>query len=219
MSFKSRLTAKRICIVCRQPIPECEGVYWAHFSVLVHQGACNDRIKAASRDYTHSKKGRRVSWRGIAKTLLTIALLLLATPATAQVGPDASVRKALVWDNGRPADITSTVMVGAEIFLLARPCFIERTVQCWRTVALRAGLSVAAAEAVKRLVSRERPNGVDDLSFFSEHTALACLGVWKRGEWMLCPAVGYLRVAADWHWSTDVMTGAAVGGAMATITW
>lgn len=83
--------------------------------------------------------------------------------------------------------------------------------------ALRVGLVVAIAEVTKRLVHRTRPDGSDRLSFFSEHTALAAVST----PWMLrvsipmAGATGYGRMAANRHWPTDVLTGAAVGAAVA----
>jgi membrane-associated phospholipid phosphatase len=75
----------------------------------------------------------------------------------------------------------------------------------------------------------ERPRSPDDfLSFFSGHTteafALASASgtvasmrgyrwapaVWAAGE-TLAAATGYLRIAADRHWLTDVLVGLAVG--------
>lgn len=148
---------------------------------------------------------------------LALALLLIAAPAAAQVGPDGPVRDALSWDDHRNvADIVSTILVAVAV---ARPCLEERTFACVKLEALRVGLAVAGAELTKLAVSRERPNGYDDKSFYSEHTELACVTSWRRGRWMFCPGVAYLRIAADWHWSTDTMVGAAAGGALAQVHW
>jgi membrane-associated phospholipid phosphatase len=87
----------------------------------------------------------------------------------------------------------------------------------------------------KDTTARRRPDagldatGASNTSFFSGHTtqafALAAAAgtvstlrgypsapwVWAGGM-TLAAGVGYLRVAADQHWATDVLTGAAVGG-------
>jgi membrane-associated phospholipid phosphatase len=75
------------------------------------------------------------------------------------------------------------------------------------------------------------PTVEDNLSFFSGHTSLAFAiatsagtvasmrgdrlapWIWASGL-TLAGAVGYLRLAADRHWLTDVATGAAVGTAI-----
>jgi membrane-associated phospholipid phosphatase len=75
------------------------------------------------------------------------------------------------------------------------------------------------------------PTVEDNLSFFSGHTSLAFAiatsagtvasmrgdrlapWIWASGL-TLAATVGYLRLAADHHWLTDVATGAAVGAAI-----
>lgn len=154
-----------------------------------------------------------ISW-----CLLICALLFGGGTASAQaVGPDAAANRATVWtSHTRAADIASTVLVAGA---LAEPCLVDRTRRCLETEALRVGLGVGIAEIVKRLVHRERPDGSNALSFFSEHTELACLATVRGRAWAVCPAVGYLRMAADKHWLTDVGTGAAVGALLTTINW
>jgi membrane-associated phospholipid phosphatase len=75
------------------------------------------------------------------------------------------------------------------------------------------------------------PTIEDNLSFFSGHTSLAFavatsagtvaslrgdrLAPWIWGSGLaLASTVGYLRIAADRHWFTDVATGAVVGSAI-----
>lgn len=102
---------------------------------------------------------------------------------------------------------------------VAGSCTLDRTWRCVRTEGVRIGLALVAVESAKALVARRRPNGVDDRSFYSQHTTLACVATLRTKLWAVCPAVGYLRLAADWHWSTDVATGAAVGGLLTTVRW
>ena len=98
-------------------------------------------------------------------------------------------------------------------------------------------VAMALNQIIKFEVARERPDihhgrargGVEDnLSFFSGHTTwgfasavsagtVASLrgyrgapAVWA-GSLAFAAATGYLRVAADRHWLTDVVTGAVVG--------
>jgi membrane-associated phospholipid phosphatase len=101
-------------------------------------------------------------------------------------------------------------------------------------------LAEVGTEVVKFSVVRRRPGAVaagarqsadDDLSFFSGHTsgafaAAAAFGTvarlrGDRAAWAVYAAgftaaagVGYLRVAADKHWLTDVAAGAAFGTAV-----
>lgn len=104
-------------------------------------------------------------------------------------------------------------------------------------------VAVAAAlnQIVKLEVLRARPGAHhhvfptksddDDLSFYSGHTTLTFAStvaagtvaslrgyrgapaVWAGGL-ALATATGYLRIAADKHWLTDVVTGAAIGAAL-----
>lgn len=100
------------------------------------------------------------------------------------------------------------------------------------------------AQVVKFTVGRERPfvhhatgrahESDDDLSFFSGHTSIAfalaaSAGIvahqrhygaepliWAGGM-LLAAATGYLRVAADKHYLTDVLVGAGVGTAVGLV--
>lgn len=155
------------------------------------------------------------------KALLLV--LLLAVPASAQVGPDQDARTALHWTgHEKLVDVTSTVLVGVSLFV---PCFDNRelsateTVTCLRKQAVRVGIGVLATELTKRLAHRLRPDGSDSLSFFSEHTELACLSTIRTKWFAVCPAVGVMRVMADKHWSTDTMVGAAAGALLTTVSW
>jgi membrane-associated phospholipid phosphatase len=109
-------------------------------------------------------------------------------------------------------------------------------------VAEAAALGADVTQAVKYAVGRRRPRALhagpdeargpdDDLSFFSGHTSLACSLVAAAGTvstlrgypsapWVfgaggaLAAGAGWLRMAGDAHWLTDVLAGAAVGTAM-----
>ena len=84
----------------------------------------------------------------------------------------------------------------------------------------RVGLVLASAALVKFLVHRTRPCapacGIDNThaSFFSGHTALAFSTVGGKRLSITIPlssATGYLRIAANRHYLTDVLAGAGVG--------
>ena len=80
-------------------------------------------------------------------------------------------------------------------------------------------VTMAAAEIVKTIVHRVRPDQSDSKSFYSEHTALAfSMTSWNvRVSVPIGGSVGYLRMAADKHYATDVLTGAAAGLASRSI--
>jgi membrane-associated phospholipid phosphatase len=102
-------------------------------------------------------------------------------------------------------------------------------------IAQAVSLTTLATEATKDLAARRRPSagenasGAAAKSFFSGHTSAAFAiaasagtvstmrgyasapWVWAGGM-TLATAVGYLRVAGDAHWATDVLAGAGVGG-------
>jgi membrane-associated phospholipid phosphatase len=102
-------------------------------------------------------------------------------------------------------------------------------------IAQAVSLTALATEATKDLTARRRPSAGENASgaavksFFSGHTSTAFAiaasagtvstmrgypsapWVWAGGM-TLATAVGYLRVAGDAHWATDVLVGAGVGG-------
>jgi membrane-associated phospholipid phosphatase len=97
-------------------------------------------------------------------------------------------------------------------------------------------------QVVKLLVGRKRPyaffahdvgysKSEDNLSFYSGHSSLAFsamaaavtvaamrgypgVGIFAGIGFTVATGVAYLRIAADQHWLTDVLVGAAVGGLM-----
>lgn len=60
----------RVCFVCGKRIPERGGVFHADLGILVHQGACADRVHAERRVYDRSPRGR---WRRAAEVLARVA--------------------------------------------------------------------------------------------------------------------------------------------------
>jgi membrane-associated phospholipid phosphatase len=102
-------------------------------------------------------------------------------------------------------------------------------------IAEAAAVSGLLNGVAKDVTARRRPNagpdatGSSNRAFFSGHTTQAfslaaaagtvsSLRGYPSAPWVwaggmtLASAVGYLRVAGDQHWATDVLTGAAVGG-------
>jgi membrane-associated phospholipid phosphatase len=103
-----------------------------------------------------------------------------------------------------------------------------------------AAVALLLNQAVKLLVGRKRPHvffqndlgyleSEDNLSFYGGHTSFAFsvtaatvtvaamrgyagVGIVAGVGFTLSAAVGYLRIAADQHFLTDILVGAAVGG-------
>ena len=86
------------------------------------------------------------------------------------------------------------------------------------------------AEGLKALTGRERPNGVNDTSFPSGHTAMTASNAvlvarnteyidmpgWaassiKAGMWGIAGVTGWARVEAGRHYVSDVLVGLALG--------
>ncbi len=86
----------------------------------------------------------------------------------------------------------------------------KRALSC---AAMRVGITVAATEIVKRVVHRTRPDGSDDRSFWSGHsaTSMAMAGWDYRVGIPLSISTGYLRVAAKRHYWSDVAAGFGAG--------
>jgi len=88
--------------------------------------------------------------------------------------------------------------------------------------------TLGLTQLVKSSVARERPDGSDNLSFFSGHSAgafVAGAGVasalqrsgaspWlSHTAWLVSGALAFSRVVDDKHFTSDVITGAAIGAA------
>jgi membrane-associated phospholipid phosphatase len=117
--------------------------------------------------------------------------------------------------------------------------FWEDALVLAEVVALNCDLNLATKDAT----ARRRPSaglqatGSANRSFFSGHTSVAfsiataagtlsTLRGYPSAPWVwaggmaLASGVGYLRVAGDAHWASDVITGAAVGGLVGfTVPW
>lgn len=147
-------------------------------------------------------------------------VLAIAAAGAAAIFVDEAVAERVAWapDHRRRAGILSDVVVGSAV---AWPCLEDRTRDCLRTAAIRVGTTIVTTELVKRWVDRERPDRSDRLSFYSGHTALACVGGFGSKRQVagaaVCAAAGYLRMSAKRHWLTDVAVGAGVGWAMSRI--
>lgn len=148
-------------------------------------------------------------WSQSLAALLAVIVLAIAAPAGAEPTP-------LKWPAAnRPiADSISNWVVAANIG--------ADTIKSWRSAdrrdaftcqAIRIGATLGAAELAKRVIHRRRPDGSDDKSFYSMHTALAMQASGWRVQAGIPIAIGagYFRMAADRHYLTDVAVGAAAG--------
>lgn len=147
-----------------------------------------------------------------------IAALLLATTLQAQALPPDRLVAPLENPAARHVlDIGSTLTTAAAVATDTwaswqasdrRGAFLHQ--------AERDGAAVLASELVKRLVHRERPLGQDNLSFWSEHTALTAVSTCTSGRYgILIPVTAFGRMLSGWHYLTDTLAGAAVGCALA----
>jgi hypothetical protein len=78
---------------------------------------------------------------------------------------------------------------------------------------IKLGMTVGGSELVKRIVHKDRPDGSDDKSFWSEHTGLACTSE-SHNFYIGIPistmtAIG--RMKAKKHDIVDVLSGCGFG--------
>ena len=88
-------------------------------------------------------------------------------------------------------------------------------------LALALGRASVVTYGLKYSVEERRPNGEDDNSFPSGHTAVSFAGAefirkeygwrWGAPAYAAAAFVGWSRVATDDHWTHDVAAGAAIG--------
>jgi membrane-associated phospholipid phosphatase len=168
---------------------------------------------------------------------------------------DGWMRRRLLWQRTRSADIASSLIVGVlepttQLGLLAVSAQHEQALSGFPLDSLIVAESTVVAAVVNQVVkfgfARERPfvhylprapealreltssPSDDNLSFFSGHTTVAFAIatssstvatlrgyrlaplLWGSGL-TLAASVGYLRIAADKHYLSDVLTGAVVG--------
>lgn len=137
-------------------------------------------------------------------------VLLMAASASAQEPRTTNT----AWpENARPiADYVSSGLVAATVIAEEVHQYKDYG---WKGVGCSA-LVFAATNletfALKNVIHEERPNGVDNHSAPSGHTANAFSVGWQSN--IAVPigiGVGYLRTAANWHYWWDVMFGAALG--------
>lgn len=154
-------------------------------------------------------------------TLVTIPAVALAEFPTQ--GFDNYVREKLKWENTGIADRASDIIQHGLMFT---PAIIavqqDRGLKHVGAVIAGQGVAAGITQIVKVQANRLRPDGTDRRSFFSGHTSSAFSSAavgcvldknFCAPGYVLAAATGYLRIAADKHWASDVLMGAIVGTA------
>lgn len=136
---------------------------------------------------------------------------------------DDKIRSALKWDDTELANTYSDILAWG---LAAAPTVVvlrrENEDRGEKLAAVLGSQAIigGATELTKNWAGRMRPNGQSNKSFFSGHTSTAFAGAsascylekdYCISGYTLAAAVGYLRIAADRHWASDVIVGALVG--------
>ncbi len=100
-----------------------------------------------------------------------------------------------------------------------------KTGTLWYERLIKAGVSIGSSllisNSFKAIFKEVRPDGADDKSFFSGHTATAFAGAelvrqdygwgWGAGAYAAATAVGVLRVVHNRHYWWDALAGAGFG--------
>lgn len=118
---------------------------------------------------------------------------------------DQYMRVKLTWQDKRLAGAISDALLWYAVIIS-----LVAARSWWLAGALVANQIVSMI--VKRTVDRVRPDGSNDHSFYSGHTSTVFIvGAWLPAFVPLALFVGYLRMAANKHWLTDVIAGSLVG--------
>lgn len=139
---------------------------------------------------------------------LALAICLyLSTSAMAQV-----------WapEHQHTADVLGTVGVYSQIGMATFTAFKEPDrKQALLREGCALGVAVGVSQLLKMTIHEERPNGVDNKSFPSMHSAAAMAASGWRYEigLPLAAFVGVSRVNANWHHPRDVLAGWGIGAA------
>jgi len=147
-----------------------------------------------------------------------LLFLVLMSPSALANSFDEDARRLLKWEDTRtPGKISDYGVATLIVTSIATP----KTWEQRGGVALAHVVGAATNFVVKKTVGRLRPDGSEHVSFYSGHTSEAFLSagaICIHSNTEICVAsllaasgVGYLRIAADKHWATDVIVGAGVG--------
>jgi len=127
-------------------------------------------------------------------------------------------------DKAKSWGTASDAMAAGLPLLAGAATLVNNDTEGTRQLLLSAGSAVAAAEVLKSTVHSTRPDGSDQQSFPSAHTALAFsaatfidrrygaqYGAWTPALYGVAALTGVARVEADKHHWVDVLAGGAIG--------
>ena len=146
-------------------------------------------------------------------------ILFLLCFGIAEASFDEKIQKKVVWGNTEAADSLSDI--GFCMSLMFPYLYTKKDPKIVANIAIVQLSTQGLTSVAKKIAKRKRPNGENNESFFSGHTsgsfvsaALTC----KLSNRNMCISaisvatlVGYLRMAANKHWFSDVVVGATVG--------
>ncbi len=159
--------------------------------------------------------------------ILPGVLLSLGIYGTLDNNIDKNIQKQIAkWDGNTIADDILVFLPGASVYLLdwcgipSKHNLLDKTV----ITVSSAILTVGSSFILKSVTSVERPDGSNNHSFPSMHTAIAFAGaelirqeygdlsVWYGiGGYTIASGVGFLRMYNNKHWLSDVLAGAGLG--------
>jgi len=135
---------------------------------------------------------------------------------------DTSLQKTLSW--GKHAGVAATMSDYTKLLMTFGPFgYAATTKRPWQALGYTAaahGAVSALTLVTKFITGRVRPDGKDTNSFFSGHTSAAATGaglMCLQTSRLCVPSIalaaltGYLRVAGDRHFPSDVLVGFGVG--------
>lgn len=157
------------------------------------------------------------------KLVAIIALnFIVLNLAQAENNLDLWGKRNLAWEEeNRPtanflSDIGLYSLIGTAVVYASTEYSLKHGLAATATLGVNAGIN----QLVKYQVGRERPDGSDNLSFYSGHTSnsFAASGILCLASKKICPyglalatSVGLLRVSANKHWLSDVLIGGGIG--------
>lgn len=140
-------------------------------------------------------------------TRVLAIVLMLAAPAAAEEPTP------LRWASHEaiPARISDGMAAAQVVLAVVDAARADDRRHAFGCLALRNGIAIGAAELLKHVVHRTRPDESDRQSFPSGHTALATANGASGWRYGLTVGVGWGRQAAGRHYASDVLAGLGIG--------
>lgn len=149
-----------------------------------------------------------------------LSMILLAWLLGLAIGVAEAEPTPLRWDSHTTvAEFVGRGMLGTQMALAVRDAWkAPRRGRAMGCLALENATTILLSELVKHLVHRRRPDGSDNLSFWSEDTALSAVNARRTGPRLgIVVGVALMRNAAGKHHISDVTAGAVAGGLMSQL--